>query len=312
MSTKSELLKLLDENCGTFVSGQKIGSELGISRAAINKAAAALKKSGYKILSRPSRGYMLLEKTDLLNEESVGVFITKPHCIKIIDQLKSTNRYAKSLETDDMPIVIVSDRDSETGSESILRLSILFKPDFILDEAPFITLASGLAVCHAIDSVCGTNTRIKWVNDIYSEGKRISSFTTEAQTNIETGRINNLIIGVSINCFPTKKCPVADGSDAFVADKADAFSRSALAGTVAENILSAIEKFRNKKFIPEYKRRCFILGKNIYIHPLSGADPIKARAIDIGDNGGLVIEYMEGMRMREIVTLTSGEVSLRE
>ncbi len=312
MSTKSELLKLLDENCGAFVSGQKIGSELGISRAAINKAAAVLKKSGYKILSRPSRGYMLLEKTDFISEESVGVFITHPHHIKIVDRLKSTNGYAKSLEASDIPTIVISERDSETESESILSLSILFKPDFILDEAPFITLASGLAVCHAIDAVCGTNTRIKWVNDIYSEGKRVSSFITEAQTNIETGRINSLVIGVSINCFPTKKYPVAVGGDAFVADKSDAFSRSALAGMVADNLLSAIEKFRNRKFIPEYKRRCFILGKNIYIHPLSGADPIKARAIDIDDNGGLVIEYMEGMRMREIVTLTSGEVSLRE
>ncbi len=57
MSTKIELLKFLDENYGSFVSGECLAQTLGVSRAAVNKAASALKKSGYKILSRPSQGY---------------------------------------------------------------------------------------------------------------------------------------------------------------------------------------------------------------------------------------------------------------
>ena len=39
---------------------------------------------------------------------------------------------------------------------------------------------------------------------------------------------------------------------------------------------------------------------------------IKARAIDIDSNGGLVVEYMEGRRMREMETITTGEVSVRK
>ena len=72
MSTKIELLKFLDENYGSFVSGECLAQTLGVSRAAVNKAASALKKSGYKILSRPSQGYKLLEKIDILTEESIG------------------------------------------------------------------------------------------------------------------------------------------------------------------------------------------------------------------------------------------------
>ena len=47
------------------------------------------------------------------------------------------------------------------------------------------------------------------------------------------------------------------------------------------------------------------------VHPMNGHRPIKARAIDVDDNGGLVVEYMEGIRMREMETLASGEVTIR-
>ena len=42
MSTKSSLLKLLSDNAGTYISGEKIGESLGVSRTAVNKACAAL------------------------------------------------------------------------------------------------------------------------------------------------------------------------------------------------------------------------------------------------------------------------------
>ena len=38
MSTRTDLLKLLSENTGIYLSGQKIGEELKVSRNAIWKA----------------------------------------------------------------------------------------------------------------------------------------------------------------------------------------------------------------------------------------------------------------------------------
>ena len=74
------------------------------------------------------------------------------------------------------------------------------------------------------------------------------------------------------------------------------------------------------KLIREYKNRSFILGEQIIIYnTITGQSPdrntsggIKARAIDIDSNGGLVVEYMEGRRMREMETITTGEVSNRK
>ena len=69
----------------------------------------------------------------------------------------------------------------------------------------------------------------------------------------------------------------------------------------------------------EYKSRSMILGKQILLYgssysalPEHGGTGIKARAIDIDENGGLVVEYMEGRHAREMATVTSGEVTVRK
>ncbi len=49
--------------------------------------------------------------------------------------------------------------------------------------------------------------KIKWVNDVYLDGKKICGILTEAITNFEEGIVSNVIIGIGINIstddFPT-------------------------------------------------------------------------------------------------------------
>ena len=59
MSTKSEVLKLLEENKGTYLSGEELAIKLGCSRTAIWKAMKTLREEGYEILAVNNRGYAL-------------------------------------------------------------------------------------------------------------------------------------------------------------------------------------------------------------------------------------------------------------
>ena len=128
---------------------------------------------------------------------------------------------------------------------------------------------------------------------------------------METGRIDSLIIGIGINCFPGDLSADIAGIAGCISDEQDSFSRTKLAAAVVNNLLEMIPAISERTFLSEYRRRCFILGKGILVHPMNGHRPIKARAIDIDENGGLVVEYMEGIRMREMETLASGEVTIR-
>ena len=339
MSTKAELLKLLDSNCGSFVSGENLARELGISRAAVNKAATSLKKSGYDILSRPSQGYLLRERVDLLTDISVSSGIGRPCKLKIFDSVDSVVNQAKKMDLGSSPFAVIAGEQKNARDKfgrpvisplgSGLYLSIALKPSFDLDQAFFAAMASAMAVSRAIEDVCGINPKINWINDLYYQGKKICGIVTDAQTNIETGRIDKLIIGCVINCFPPKQkagftLVGDDSADAipatsslgYISEDPDSFSRSVLASRVIENLLNYMEEALNLNFINEYRRRCFILGKYITVasaNTSSGSEKAYlARAIDVDESGGLVVEFMEGPRMREMVTLTSGEVNLKE
>ena len=47
-------------------------------------------------------------------------------------------------------------------------------------------MASALAVCKALESVCEISPKIKWVNDIFYKNKKVCGILSEAQTNLET------------------------------------------------------------------------------------------------------------------------------
>ena len=215
MSTKSRLLALLSENTEKYISGQQAADMLGVSRAAVNKAATALRNEGYNICGRTGLGYSLREKADILTEASVSLGISVPCRLHVYDSVKSTNDVAKELTPGSVPEVVIA--DSQTGgrgrlgrsfsspSGSGIYMSVCLKPDFELDKSLFVTMAAAVAVSRAIEKVTGKKPRIKWVNDLFLGSKKICGILTEAQTSLESGQIDRLIIGIGVNCFFEKR-----------------------------------------------------------------------------------------------------------
>ena len=63
---KSELLKLLRDNKGNYISGQELAERFGVSRNAVWKAITDLRSKGYEIDAVKNRGYRLSPKSDIL------------------------------------------------------------------------------------------------------------------------------------------------------------------------------------------------------------------------------------------------------
>lgn len=322
MSTRTDLLKLLSENTGIYLSGQKIGEELQVSRNAIWKAMQQLKNEGYQIESRSGVGYKLKSRSNMLSDAGVSGFLRFPCDIKVCDTVDSTNNVAKELPIHDKPLLIIANK--QTGGRgrlgrsfaspagSGLYMTIAIRPEFDLDKALYVTMAVAVAVCRAIENVAGVRARIKWVNDVFLGDKKVCGILTEAQSNFETGKIDSLIIGIGVNCFPGSYPEELTDIIGSLSDTKNSFSRNELAAEIFNETMEQLEVLEEKTFLREYRTRCFILGKNIMIHPnLSNDKVVRARCHDIDDNGGLVVEYMEGPKARQIDTLTTGEVSIR-
>ena len=59
-TTRQALLQALSAAEGAYISGQQLAQQLGVSRAAVHKAAAALTAQGYALEAASRRGYRLL------------------------------------------------------------------------------------------------------------------------------------------------------------------------------------------------------------------------------------------------------------
>lgn len=324
-STKASVLKALKENAGGFLSGEELSNSLDISRTAVWKAIKTLREEGYVIKAVTNRGYMLVQSDSSITENSLRALLPpqyRSNKIFIYDTLDSTNSQAKRIALENAEHGTIVMALQQTGGrgrlgrsffspKSGIYLSVIVKPTFDLSQSVLVTSAAAVAVAEAVEAVCGKNAQIKWVNDVYLDGKKICGILTEGITDFETGRIESLVIGIGVNTtvegFPKE---LLDTVGAVEGD----YSRSALAAEIISRTLHFAETIEDRTFIPSYKEKSMVLGKTIKVYkggyPSGGPDGpagIPARALSIDDDGGLVVLYSDGSSE----TLSTGEISVR-
>ena len=333
MSTKTELLAALNGKNGDFISGQELASHLGVSRNAIWKAIKSLQEQGFEIESQAGVGYRLAAGRDVISRDILGEEIKYPCKIQVFDKLDSTNNYAKKVPVGEVPrLIIASEQTAGRGrlgrsfyspAEKGIYMSLAFEPNFDLDKSLFVTTIAAVAACRAIEDATGLHPKIKWVNDIYLGGKKLAGILTEAESNFENGKIQKIIVGIGINCFSCELPEEIRDIATCLTSPAGDFSRNKLIASFCNHFFERLDHFDQPKIIREYKSRSFIIGEPILIFNPAIArqigrsdarlnEGIRARAIDIDENGGLVVEFLEGRMSRQMQTLTSGEISVRK
>ena len=70
MAVRDEIIKTLEENRGTYLSGEQLAKKLSVSRAAVWKAIRKLQEDGFAIEGVNNKGYKLAEDTDVLSAPS--------------------------------------------------------------------------------------------------------------------------------------------------------------------------------------------------------------------------------------------------
>ncbi len=186
-------------------------------------------------------------------------------------------------------------------------LSYLIKPDILVSDAVFITVAAAVAMARALKKVFSIDTQIKWVNDIYFDNKKLCGILTEGSI-LNNGKLAFAVLGVGINIknppdgypdeFAYKTTNLEQITHIVTEEK-----KQQLIGEFI-NIFDNIFSDKEKKYIKEYKEHSCLIGKNIEI--LSGEHKGFALAKDIDDYARLVVE-INGVTH----TLDSGDVSIK-
>lgn len=319
---KNKVLYLLEQQKGNLVTGGQLASSLGVSRTAIWKAIRALLEDGNEIVSVPNSGYQLMVTNDTLHEKIIRDKLTTEFIGQNMDLLPtvhSTNQYLKEMDTFDTPggyVVIADEQTSGRGRRSRtfispkregVYLSILLKLDGRQNDIRLLTICAAVAVSKAIEKVCGIKAEIKWVNDIYYDGKKLCGILTEAILSGELQELSTVIVGIGVN---TGEVPLEVGGIATSIQEITGKRgiRNRLTAEVLNQFeavyLDYMERGKKQDIIKYYESRLFIVGRQALVTDIN--DNYIATVLGIDETGGLIVKDGCGA----VHHITSGEIKL--
>ena len=188
--------------------------------------------------------------------------------VKHYRSIDSTNDEAKRQENGALPVLLIADRQTRgkgrmgrsfySPEESGLYMSLLFSPSEQGESFMRLTSVAAVALRRAIADVFSLSTDIKWVNDIYLDGKKVAGILCES---FEREGEKRVVIGIGVN-LSTKDFPKElENIAGSLGDSAD--KKYALAARITANIFETIDNARegNLNIWTNTARRRSFLGK---------------------------------------------------
>lgn len=321
MHVIEQVLQLLEENKGAFLSGEDIAEKLGVSRNAIWKATAALRKKGYEIDAVRNRGYRLSENSSVFSAQAILALLPSKLRriirIEIKNSTGSTNTDLKSAaETGSSEGCVLFALEQTAGkgrlgrsfyspAETGLYMSILLRPRFPAEQALYITTCAAVAVSEAIDSVAGVSSHIKWVNDVYLNGKKVCGILTEASVDFESGGLHYAVCGIGVNITTSSFSDELSKIAGCISSKKEDL-RSELAAEIIKRFFAYYDELEQLTFLDEYRKRSFLIGKRVGF--IMNNKEYSGIAEDIDEKARLVVRLDSG----DSIPLSSGEVQLKK
>jgi BirA family biotin operon repressor/biotin-[acetyl-CoA-carboxylase] ligase len=324
MTIKQQILELFEQDKGRYISGEELATRLAVSRVAVWKAVKSLQEEGYSIAAVQNKGYCLSNDTDILSAQSISKYLAEyagNFKIEVYKTVTSTNTVLKELAKQGAPegMVVVAkaqtdgkgrmNRSFYSPADTGIYMSILLRPRFPMAESFLVTTSAAVAVAQAIEAVACREAKIKWVNDVYCDGKKTCGILTEASVDIESGGLEYAILGIGINVtapkdgFHEEIKAIATAVFEAGCDGVDVKSR--LAAEVLKRFWAYYVDLGSRAFLREYRERSLVIGKEVFV--LGGDSSQKALVLDIDDQCHLKVQFEDGVTR----LLSSGEVSIK-
>lgn len=316
------ILELLRRQEG-FLSGEDIGRELSITRAAVWKGIKKLREEGYEIEAVTNRGYRLTNPETMYNKRELEQGLktkTMGQTIYFYEETDTTNNRARELALEGAPegTLVVAEKQTagrgrrgkvwESPLGTGIWMSLVLRPQIAPAEASVLTLLCGLATAEAVEAETGLSADIKWPNDILINGKKAVGILTEMDC--EMSEVHFVIPGIGINVNTASFPPeIAEIATSLYLECGKTVSRRRLVHKVLERLEEHYETFlRTGSFaamLEDYRKHCITLGKEVHV---LGREPFFAEALDITSEGELLVRRADNGK-EEVVF--SGEVSIR-
>lgn len=190
-----------------------------------------------------------------------------------------------------------------------LYMSILLRPED-LNNLNLLTPAAAVAVFRAIKRVLGIEVKIKWVNDLYFNGKKVCGILASAYGFLDNNPF--VVVGIGINVSVEESKVPEDIKGIYGSLLNGQLTSDEVSRVLPELAAATFEEYMNiyknedvSKYMKEYKEYSMVVGEKVSY--LSGNETINVDVIDIDNNGGLVVREANG----NVKTYMDGEIRIK-
>lgn len=233
----------------------------------------------------------------------------------------STNKWAKELAKLGAKEGTVAVAETQTAGhgrldrewispEGGLWFSIILGPKVRAAAANQLVFAASLAVAQVLGEKFGLKVETKWPNDVLVNRKKICGILIEMNTTGE--KPNYIAAGIGINAnFDVERVfpePLRENATSLENELGRKIGLEELLRVVLEDLEKIYDLYNLKGFTPileKWKKYANFLGHKVEV--TDGREKIKGLALDVDDEGALVLRLEDGKTRRVFV----GDVSLQ-
>lgn len=251
-----------------------------------------------------------------LSEEKIKAYANRDYLITIAESVTSTNTILKEQARQGAPhgsVLIAKEqlcgrgrlgRSFYSPKNSGLYMSALLKSSVKTEFSQFITPAAAVAVARGLKLSGLKNPGIKWVNDIFNDGKKICGILTETEFSKASNSPDFFVVGIGINLntqdFPDDIKKIAGA--AF--NNAD-FNSNKLCADILDNLFDLCENLNPSDFIDEYRSLSILSNRDVTL--IRCNEKIPAHILGIDDSFRLIAKLSNN----EVLHISTGEVSIK-
>lgn len=238
------------------------------------------------------------------------------------DCIPSTNDLAKKLAKEgaaEGTIIIAREQTAGRGRMGRsfhapaglgLYFSVILQPKCPPDQLLHLTCAAAVAACDGIEKCCGFRPRIKWINDLIADNRKLGGILTEMSLDSKTGLVAWAVIGIGINCLHQKEdfpAELRDFTTSLLQTTGQQILPYQLAACFSESFYELSHTLLSQRDanMNRYRNDCITIGRQVVL--LRGEEKRYGTALQIEDDGALTVRFDDG----KIQSVQSGDVSVR-
>lgn len=238
------------------------------------------------------------------------------------NSVSSTNKWAKKLaklEASEGTVVVARTQTSGHGRlgrkwispAGGLWFSVILRPNFDVDKVAKLVFVASLAVAEVLHELYGLDVETKWPNDVLIDGKKVCGILAETST--QNKKASYVVVGIGINAnFDVKKSlpqKLWENTLSLETKLGQKIRLEELFRALLEKLEDIYHRFLKTDFtliLGEWKKHARFLGHEVEV--TSGSGKLRGLAVDVDDDGSLIIKTRDGTIKHVLV----GDISVKQ